>query len=462
MNKIDFSTKRLNLVVVLLSTLLMVMVLNFSFRANRFGDGTFHVESKNLALYFKGEVAADQVVITKAPGPILFYTPVYLLADTHATDDQLWVYGVVFTFIIGTISLLLIFRIGTTFFSKEVGLLSVLLLFAFPIHIYYSLGIIAEMPAFFSLALAIYGWSIAFYESHKKRGWALLVFGIWFLIMNRPNAILLLGILFLVIVYSFFRNKTFYKQYGRKLVLTFFSVLFLGMVALQLAKKITGTQSGENQESYFYYVTHIGRFQFREEPTDLRFWESDNRPDSKDYQNWVRSGSELNVIISNSKRSYNDVYRTFIVNDVMDHPFLFARQFVVRCFYGHINIISKVQPNQFELGPLYGAFGFWFFLLLINSINILVLAGVALFFIKVKNLIQYWIFWGIWMALVVFHALTYMEPRYIFPSKVALYVMSAAGLYRVSWIKLIIDKISVFVFPKKMRYNNHFLHHSNK
>lgn len=447
MNKIDFSAKRITLIIVGLSALLTLMVLNFPFKANPLGDITFHEESKNLALYLKGEVASDKVLITKAPGPILFYTPAYLLAPSDATDDQLWVYGVVFTSIMVTISLLLIFRIGSAFFSKEVGLLSILLFFIFPIHCYYSLGILAEIPAFFSLALAIYGWSIVFGKPYKKKGWMMLAIGMWFLILNRPNTILILGILLLVIAYSFFKNKEFYNKFGKKLGFTFLTVFILGMGTLQLAKSINGTKSGGSQETYFYYVTHIGRFQFREEPTDLRFWESDNRPDSKDYQNWNRSGAELEAVMTKTKRSYNDVYQAFIIDDIMEHPFLFTRQFAVRCLYGNINIISKVQPQKFNLGPFKGAFGFWSFLLLINSINLLVLLGVALFLFREKNLIQYWIFWGVWLALLVFHGLTYMEPRYIFPSKVALYIMSAAGLYSIPWIKKIIDKISVYVFP---------------
>ena len=47
MNKIDFSTKRVNLIIVLLSAVLMLMVLNFPFKANPLGDITFHAESKN-------------------------------------------------------------------------------------------------------------------------------------------------------------------------------------------------------------------------------------------------------------------------------------------------------------------------------------------------------------------------------------------------------------------------------
>jgi hypothetical protein len=447
MNKIDFSTKRVNIIIIGLSAILMLIVLNFPFKANPLGDITFHAESKNLALFLKGELASDKVVITKAPGPILFYTPAYLLAPADASDDQLWVYGVVLTSIIVTISLLLIFRIATVFFSKEVGLLTVLLFFIFPIHCYYSLGILAEVPAFFSLALAIYGWSIAFAEPNKKSGWMLLTLGMWFLILNRPNAILILGILLLVIVYSFYKNKMFYVTYGKKLGFTFLSVLILGVGTLQLAKKINGTTSNGSQENLFYFVAHIGRFQFREEPTDFRFWESDNRPDSKDYQNWIKSGTELDAIMAKTKRSYNDVYVEFLIKDMLDHPFLTARQFLVRCFYGHINIISKVQPAQFDLGPFKGSSGYWIFIFIINSINLVVLVGVVLFLFLEKNLMKYWLFWGVWVALLIFHGLTYMEPRYLFPSKVALYVMSAAGLYQIHWIKKIINKIAVYLFP---------------
>jgi hypothetical protein len=447
MNKIDFSTKRVNLAIIVLSAIFMLIVLNFPFNANLLGDYTFHEESKNLALFLKGEVASNKVMISKAPGPILFYTPAYLLAPADATNHQLWVYGVVFTSIIVTISLLLIFRISVTFFSKEVGILSVLLFFIFPIHCYYSLGILAEMPAFFSLALALYGWAIAFSEPSQKRGWILLTLGMWLLILNRPNSVLLLGMLLLVIAYSFFTNKSFYTLYGKKLGFTFITVLLFGMGTLQVAKMINGTPSNDSQEFYFYYVTHIGRFQFRDEPTDLRFWESDNRPDSKDYQNWIHSVSVLEAVMVKTKQSNIEVYRDFILRDMMSHPIITIRQFFVRSFYGHINIISKVQPSQFDLGPFRGSLGFWSFLLLVNSINLLVLLGLVLFLIREQNLIHYWLFWGVWMGLLVFHSLTYMEPRYIFPSKVALYVMSATGLYGLPLIKKIIDKISVFLFP---------------
>jgi 4-amino-4-deoxy-L-arabinose transferase-like glycosyltransferase len=447
MNKRDFSTKRINVFIVSVSTVLMLFVSTLPFKANKFGDMNFHIESKNVALFLKGKVDFDKVVITKAPGPILFYTPAYLLAPADATDDQLWLYAVIFLSIITTLGLLIIFRVGCLFFSKEVGLLAVLLFFIFPIHCYYSFGILAEIPAFFSLTLAIFGWALAYEEPHEKRGWLVLNFGMWLLIMNRPNAMLLLGILFVVVVYSYFKNKSFFENYGKKLALTFLIVTALSVGGLQLAKRTTLNKSGENQETLFYFVAHQGRFQFREEPLDFRFWDNNNRSDSKDYQNWVKSREELAAEMTKTNRSFAAVYKEFIITDALSHPFWFARQFFVKCMYGNLNVISKVKPQEFKLGPFSGVVGYWGFLLILNAINLFVLVGVALFLIQEKNWIHYWIFWGIAVSLLVFHGLTYMEPRYIFPSKVALYLMSAAGLYRIHWIKKVINKISVYMFP---------------
>ena len=52
------------------------------------------------------------------------------------------------------------------------------------------------------------------------------------------------------------------------------------------------------------------------------------------------------------------------------------------------------------------------------------------------------------VSLLIFHGLTYMEPRYMFPSRVALYLMSAAGLYQLQSIKNKVNFIAKFVFPK--------------
>ena len=369
MDKIDFSTSRITVFIVLFSTILTLLVSNLPFKANKFEDMNFHIESKNAALFLKGKVDFDKLVITKAPGPILFYTPVYLLAPVDATDDQLWLFAVVFTSILMTLSLLLLFKIACIYFSKEIGLLAILFFFIFPMQCYYSLTIAAEIPAFFSLSLAIFGWALAFKEPAKNLGWIILNIGLWLLIMNRPNTMLVLGLLLAVIIYSFFKNKPFFESYGKKLAFTFLTVTILSFIGLQLAKRTTLNKSGENQETLFYFVAHQGRFQFREEPLDLRFWDNNNRSDSKDYQNWQKSREELSTEIAKKNSTFKEVYKDFVISDALSHPFWTARQFLVKCIYGNLNIISKVKPHKFALGPFTGTFGYWSFLLILNSIN---------------------------------------------------------------------------------------------
>lgn len=448
MKKNTFAAKRVNLLIIFISSLLMAVVLNLPFKAKQFGDeASFHEQSKNLARFIKGVGSYDKVTITKAPGPIAFYTPVYLLAPAHATDDQLWVYAVVATFIISTISLLLIFRIGSNLFSKEVGLLAVMLFFLFPIHAYYSLGILAEIPAFFALSLTLYGWSLVYLNPERKTGWITLLIGMWFLIMCRPNTILLLGLGFLVLIYAYFRSKDFFRVFGKKLALTFCIIGLLSFGVGKVAKAITGNKSGENQEGLFYFVAFMGRFQFREEPTDFRFWDNDMRADSKDYQNWGKVGGELSNKMIATHRESNDVYREFLINDALEHPFLFTRQFFVKCFYGHVYFINSVKPSEFHLGPVRGAAAYWFVIFIINFVNLLLIFGAFLFLFREKKLINHWLFWGVILSLLIFHGLTYMEPRYMFPSRVALYIMSAAGLYRIGWLKKKVNFIAKFVFP---------------
>src|SRR5690606_40580613 len=97
--------------------LMMLVVLNLPFKAKPFGDITFHEEAKNLALFLKGEVPSSEVMITKAPGPVVFFTVPYLIAPSDATDNQLWYYGITWTGIFITLAMLLIFRTAQMFFS---------------------------------------------------------------------------------------------------------------------------------------------------------------------------------------------------------------------------------------------------------------------------------------------------------------------------------------------------------
>ena len=196
--------------IIVTSVVMMALVANLPFRIKPFGDHTFHEESRDLALFFKGGLEASAVRITKAPGPILFYTPAYLLAPKGSSDDVLWGYGVFMTTVLLTVSLLLLYRSAVALFSRRVALLTILLFLIFPIHFYYSLGIVGEVPAFFSLSLALFGWSRCLENPGRIRGYVLIGLGLLLLILNRPNAMLVLLAIPVALVFAYLKAKPFF------------------------------------------------------------------------------------------------------------------------------------------------------------------------------------------------------------------------------------------------------------
>lgn len=446
MHAIQYSTRRVDGLIILMSLLAMLAVISLPFKTKPLGDKIFHRETKSLALYLKGDAGSDKVVVTRAPGPILFYLPAYMMAPSDASDGEIWRYATIFSFVIATISLLLIFRIACRFFSKEVGLLTIFFFLVLPIHNYYSLGILAEIPAFFSLTLALYGWSLVLNAPDRKRGWVLLGFGLCFLVLNRPNTMLLLLLGFAVAGYAYFKDRLFFGRYGKPMILVLVCSLLTVFAVLLGAKKITAQKAKFDQENYFLYIAHQGRFQFREEPGDFRFWGAGSRSGSKDYENWVKSEDSLIRLMQVTRRTDKEVYRDFVMADIKAHPMGFVKQFFVKCFFGNINILNSVKPEAFSLGPLKGVKGYWLFTILINLINLLAWIGMVIFFYKEKRLLRYWLFWGILIALFVFHGLTYMEPRYIFPARSVVYLLGAAGLYQITLVKHLLSRCSPLFF----------------
>jgi 4-amino-4-deoxy-L-arabinose transferase-like glycosyltransferase len=454
MNKTTFSFKRIDLLIILISSLMMLVVLSLPFKAHPFGDeASFFDEAKSMSSFLKGKVGFDQVVLTKAPAPVFIYAPAFLLTSANPTDMDLWYRGVAINFILITISLLLIYRLTRNFFDEKTALVSVILLFLFPIHFYYVFGITAEVPAFFAASVAAFGWSKVYFNPSKVSNWFLFGFGLWLLIMCRPNALLILGLGFLVLAYSFLKRKDFFLQFGKK---TFFTLVICGLscfATLKLANLVNANKKVYDQEGLFYFVAHQGRYQFREEPLDFRFWDDDIRPDSKDYKNWKLKAKELEEYRVKTGKTNSEVYREYLISDILGHPFITARQFFVKSFFGQVYIVNSISPQNFHLGPLKGSFFYWAFLLVVNLINILIIIGSLIFLFKTKDLLKFWPLWCIVLGLLLFHGMMYMEPRYMFPSRVALYLMGAAGLYQIKWVQYKVNFIAKFVFPNKQPIN---------
>lgn len=439
MNKTD---RRSYLVIVVLFLAVMLAVANLPFKVKPFGDITFHAEAKTLALFLKGQVPAELVAITKAPGPVLFFTPAYLLAPNDAPDETLWYFGVAMSTVLVCMAMVLVFKTVKKLFGLGIAWLTIALFAVFPIHCYYSLGIVAEVPAFFSLTLGLYGWILMTQNPSSRKALTYFILGFLGLLLNRPNAMLFLPLVVAVLGGAYIWRREYFKRYARPLLVSVAVIFVVGFGILSAAKSIS--RQGDSQDNLLYYVAHQGRFQFREEPLNFNFWDNDFRDGTPDYDNWKKSNAQLHQVMKAENRTYADVFRQWLIDDAVAHPFWFLRQSVIKAFYGHIYFINSVSPKEFKMGPFNGRSAYYSLLVAVNVVNLLILMGVAVYLLRDKIPGLTWPFWGIWVVLIAFHAVTYMEPRYLFPAKAALYPLSAAGLYQIGFVRRSFDRFMKF------------------
>jgi hypothetical protein len=101
----------------------------------------------------------------------------------------------------------------------------------------------------------------------------------------------------------------------------------------------------------------------------------------------------------------------------------------VRALSLHLTFINSQRPERFKLGPLKGRAGYLVFHVLVNAINlVLIFASLWFLFVRRSQLAANWSLWGPWLGLLIFHAATYAEPRYLLPSRAGLALMAAVTL----------------------------------
>ncbi len=144
--------------VVVVSLLLYVVILLLPVKAKPFGDGDFHEETKVLAALARGAATYDMLAITKAPGPVLYYFIPYVLCSPNSLDATFWRAATAWTAIISTLTVLTLFGAIVKKFNLRTGLIFAFLVFALPLHIYYSMGVLAESLAFLGVCWMIIGY----------------------------------------------------------------------------------------------------------------------------------------------------------------------------------------------------------------------------------------------------------------------------------------------------------------
>jgi hypothetical protein len=427
----------------LISLILYVGVANAPFKAKPFGDLDFHIEAKTLAQYFWGNTSYENISITKAPGPVLFYTLPYFLAGPSATENQYWVAGVLWTGLFMTLAVILIRKTATNLGNPLAGRVAVIAILIMPIHLYYSLGILAEGLAFLGACAFIFGYSRIVVQRISSLSWICFAAGLIALILARPNALLILPILAVFLIWQVYirKDQFFVKlraQFFISIVAMLATIAFISVVVKNLPNK----RKTFNQEGYLAYVAIIGRYQFRDETWDWRFWDKTTRPDSKDLIAYYDKLNEIRYDTA-SGRPLTDRYYDFLIADGLQHKVMAIKQFFVRTLFGHTLQVGSVKKEDFGIGAIRGPSVFWAFHIALNVINFTFIVTAILFLVKIRRtaIHKYLLIVIPWIALILFHGIVYMEQRYLFPARPLIIVLAAL------WIA---DRLVRFRFYKHL------------
>jgi hypothetical protein len=325
------------------------------------------------------------------------------------------------------ISILAIRRAGELVGGRLAGQLAAMIAVLSPFGVYYSYSIDAEAPAYVGVALFAYGcakWQKSDRSSPLLGSAWLAWAGFTMLLLCRLNSLLLLPIAALaggVLWLKGLRREAAFA--GTCFAVSAASVLIVvGTLSLLPSRGISP------QASNLSDILLQGSFQFRTEPGDWRAWTKKTRVGSADYQDWLKQRADLAVLAKESHTSVAKVERDWVLQDAVAHPLSRARAILIRLAAAHIAIVNSVSPQAFKIGPLKGKGAFVAFHALVNAFTILNIIGAIWFLVdRRRQLAQVWPLWGPWAALLAFHLMTYIEPRYIFPARPVMAIMAGVA-----------------------------------
>lgn len=419
---------RTHIIILILNALFCIGVLNLPFKAKLYGDNTFHNEAKIASSILKGKSSPNNLMITWAPGPVLFYAIPYTFVASD-TDHAYWIAGTIWNMLFLSIASWYLLASVILLTNNRGKTLFLALLLIIPLQLYYGFSIIAETMAFCGCCLFLFGITNFIKGKYGKHPSITFIAGLLMMVLSRPNTILVFGFIPLILAWLYFRKDMQYRILVKKLIFPFFITCALFIATIFIVKRLPTNQNKTNQENLFLLVNHIGRFQFRTELTDWRFWDSDCRADSKDYIDFVKSVIELDEKIVNEKKTYNEVYEDWLIHDIISHPSGFAIQTFVRVIYGNYLQINSVSYNKLAIGPISGKTTSFLIHLVLNLINLGIIIMAVFGF---KNLYAFnkatILLILPYVALLLFHSLIYMEQRYLYPARPIILLLATNGI----------------------------------
>ena len=403
------------------------------FAAKPFGDLNFYAEAKTLAGAIRGGAPWSEVAVTRGPGPVVYYTIPFLAVPPGSGDQVYWWAGFAWNVWWMAVALLCLRRAAAALGGRVAGIAAGALVLASPFSVYYSFGISAETPAYLGAAVLAYGWASGAMSrdrssSHGDVPWLAAV-GLSLLLLSRPNAALILPLLGLN-AWLLWRNPSAQARGdARGLWWTMILAFAVTLVAAAAVRAAARAPAGSPQLDNLSQVMFQGRFQYRTEPFDWRYWDNETRRGSADHSAWLWTRDSLTRKASTTRTPVSALRWRWVWTDLRDHPGVTIQSAAVRFLTLNLAFVNSTSPDAFRLGPISGYLSYWAFHLAVNLSWLAILALCVLHALRHPGtLSSYSPLWGPWVALLVFHLFTYAEPRYLFPGQPGLVVMATAML----------------------------------
>ncbi|MFN0124147.1 MAG: hypothetical protein ACKV2V_26910 [Blastocatellia bacterium] len=394
------------------------------FAPHKYGDIDFHLDARTLTAAMRGSAPWSDVVITRAPGPVLYYLIPYLVITPGSNDNTFWLSSFVWTMFWMSLSLLLIRRAGTYLGGPRTGLIAAGLILLSPFSVYYSYGILAEPAAFVGISVFVFGWARWQQTGQAMTGWWPRMWTGWaglaLFLLSRPNAVLVAGLAALAGIWLWRRARR--REAMLALAFVMFSVCVLGLSGFLLSLQ-RGEKRGMQRELLALVLVQ-GRYQFRTETWDWRYWHKSNRADSRDFQDWENKLIALDNQAREAGRYPPDLITEWVRQDALAHPWLTLKMAAVRLITINLTFVNSLRADNFRLGPLRGSWLYYLLHAIINATNLVTLLSAILYFPWRRDA-ALWPLWSVWLGLIVFHALVYAEPRYMFPTQPVLAIAAA-------------------------------------
>ncbi len=386
------------------------------FKPKPFGDGEYHAGTIDLLNFinngFQGNIRIDKGLIT-----LFYYFIPYSLAYFFQNEQVYFVFGIIFNGIILLYSIKLLFKtFNLLHFAKKSQFYTLLIINVFPIHFYYSMGILAESASFFAVSLFIYSYINIINFDKKIKYFVFLAISLVILGGTRPN---LLPFIILFLMFFTFQKIAINKK------LIFCSILIISFSILYVIENKISKPTENFKSIVFRNQILWSRFELRNEPFNWLPQHGQDKFASQDYNDNLNKRKELNFICLKNNLEPTNYYINWVANDIVQNPLLTLRQYFLKFFQSQSFIISPLMKSNKSNFIKYGIH------LGINSINyILIFASIwgliNMYKLKKFNLfIPFFLLWS-WSLLYVF--IFHSEQRYMFPIRPVLIFLFAYSI----------------------------------